>query len=116
MLKLDYKVFPNSLALPSQPLCRGELFLGCAYCLAATATAARHLDRLVFLLALSAMGTPRVQAHRAINVAIFKHLFALKPLGQSKPIFCGASMGKANNNLLAASLSHEQDGRHPHIW
>ena len=25
-------------------------------------------------------------------------------------------MGKANKSLLAASVSHEQDGRHAHTW
>ena len=40
----------------------------------------------------------------------------LKPLGQSKPIFCGASLGRENESMLTASWSHDQDGHHAHIW
>ena len=31
-------------------------------------------------------------------------------------ILCGASLGRGNNILFAASGSHDQDGRHAHIW
>ena len=39
-----------------------------------------------------------------------------KPLGRSKPNFMGASLGRGNEVLFAASGSHDQDGRHIHIW
>ena len=39
-----------------------------------------------------------------------------KPLGQSKPNLCGASLGRGNESLFTASGSHDQDGRHAHIW
>ena len=35
--------------------------------------------------------------------------------GQSQ-ILCGASLGRGNDILFAASGSHDQDGRHAHIW
>ena len=38
-----------------------------------------------------------------------------KPLDQSQ-ILCGASLGRGNEILFAASGSHDQDGHHPHIW
>ena len=38
-----------------------------------------------------------------------------KPLGRSKQKFCGASLGRGNNILFAASGSRDQDGRHAHI-
>ena len=31
-------------------------------------------------------------------------------------IICGASLGRGNDILFAASGSHDQDGRHAHIW
>ena len=31
-------------------------------------------------------------------------------------ILCGASLGRGNDFLFAASGSHDQDGRHAHIW
>ena len=31
-------------------------------------------------------------------------------------ILCGASLGRGNDILFAASGSHDQDGRHAHIW
>ena len=39
-----------------------------------------------------------------------------KPLGQSKPNFIRASLGRGNEILFAASGSHDQYGRHAHIW
>ena len=37
---------------------------------------------------------------------------SLKPLGQSKPNFFGASLGRGNESLYKWSRSHDQDGRH----
>ena len=31
-------------------------------------------------------------------------------------ILCGASLGRGTDILFAASGSHDQDGRHAHIW
>ena len=31
-------------------------------------------------------------------------------------ILCGASLGRVNESLFATSGSHNQDGRHAHIW
>ena len=31
-------------------------------------------------------------------------------------ILCGASLGSGISSLIAKSRSHDQDGRHTHIW
>ena len=31
-------------------------------------------------------------------------------------ILCGASLGSGISSLIAKSRSHDQDGRHAHIW
>ena len=37
-------------------------------------------------------------------------------LADQSQILCGASLGRGNEILFAASGSHDQDGRHAHIW
>ena len=37
-------------------------------------------------------------------------------LANQSQILCGASLGRGNESLFAASGSHDQDGRHAHIW
>ena len=37
-------------------------------------------------------------------------------LADQSQILCGASLSRGNDILLAASGSHDQDGRHAHIW
>ena len=37
-------------------------------------------------------------------------------LADESQILCGASLVRGNDILLAASGSHDQDGRHAHIW
>ena len=37
-------------------------------------------------------------------------------LANQSQISCGASLGRGNESLFAASGSHDQDGRHAHIW
>ena len=45
----------------------------------------------------------------------FKHLLR-NHLPDQCQILCGASLGRGNESLYAASGSHDQDGRHAHIW
>ena len=45
----------------------------------------------------------------------FKHLLRNRLPDQSQ-ILCGASLSRGNNILFAASGSHDQDGRHAHIY
>ena len=47
---------------------------------------------------------------------MLKHLLLRNRLADQSQILCGASLGRGNENLFAASGSHDQDGRHAHIW
>ena len=42
--------------------------------------------------------------------------FSPKLFANQSHILCGASLGRGNDILFAASGSHDQDGRHTHIW
>ena len=46
---------------------------------------------------------------------MLKHLLRNRLADQSQ-IRCGAFLGRGNESLFAASGSHDQDGRHAHIW
>ena len=45
----------------------------------------------------------------------FKHLLLRNRMANQSQILCGASMGKGNESLFAASGSHDQDGCNAHI-
>ena len=47
---------------------------------------------------------------------MLKHLLLRNRLADRSQILCGASLGRGNDILFAASGSHDQDGRHAHIW
>ena len=47
---------------------------------------------------------------------MLKHLLLRNRLANQSQILCGASLGRGNESLFAASGSHDQDGRHAHIW
>ena len=46
----------------------------------------------------------------------FKRLLLQNRWADQSQILCGASLGRGNDILFAASGSHDQDGRHAHIW
>ena len=46
----------------------------------------------------------------------FKRLLLQNRLPDQCQILCGASLGRGNESLFAASGSHDQDGRQAHIW
>ena len=46
----------------------------------------------------------------------FKRLLLQNRWADQSQILCGASLGRGNEILFAASGSHDQDGRHAHIW
>ena len=46
----------------------------------------------------------------------FKRLLLQNRLADQSQILCGASLGRGNEILFSASGSHDQDGRHAHIW
>ena len=45
-----------------------------------------------------------------------KIFFSKNRLANQSQILCGVSLGRGNDILFAASGSHDQDGRHAHIW
>ena len=52
----------------------------------------------------------------SVVVKNFKHLLLQNHLPDKSQILCGASLDRENESLFAASGSHDQDGRHAHIW
>ena len=66
----------------------------------------KHDNFVIFLAHLS----PSSSVH------IFKDLLLQNCLVNLSKILCGDSLGRRNESLFAASGSHEQDGRHAHIW
>ena len=49
------------------------------------------------------------------SFTMLKHLLLQNRVAGQSQILCGASLGRGNEILLAASGSHDQDGRHAHI-
>ena len=47
---------------------------------------------------------------------MLKHLLLGNRLADQSQILCGASLGRGNESLYKWSRSHDQDGRHAHIW
>ena len=47
---------------------------------------------------------------------IFKDLILQNRWASWSQISCGASMGRGNESLFGASVTHDQDGCHAHIW
>ena len=47
---------------------------------------------------------------------MLKDLLLQNRLANQSQILCGASLGRGNESLFAPSWSHDQDGRHAHIW
>ena len=46
----------------------------------------------------------------------FKHLLLQNRLPNQSQILSGACLGRGNESLFTACGSHDQDGRHAHIW
>ena len=59
---------------------------------------------------------PSASVVRPSVVNNFKRLLLQNRWSDQSQILCGASLGRGNNILFAASGSHDQDGRHAHIW
>ena len=57
-----------------------------------------------------------VRRRRPSSSTMLKHLLLRNRLADQSQILCGASLGRGNEILFAASGSHDQDGRHAHIW
>ena len=57
-----------------------------------------------------------VGVRRPSSSTMLKHLLLRNRSADQSQILCGASLGRGNEILFAASGSHDQDGRHAHIW
>ena len=67
----------------------------------------------------SSVGVRRPSVVRPSSVhpsTMLKHLLLRNRLANQSQILCGSSLGRGNEILFAASGSHDQDGRHAHIW
>ena len=53
---------------------------------------------------------------RCPSSTMFKHLLLRNRLANQSQISCGASLGRGNESLYKWFRSHDQDGRHAHIW
>ena len=53
---------------------------------------------------------------RRPSSTMLKHLLLRNRWADQSQILCGASLGRGNDILFATSGSHDQDGRHAHIW
>ena len=60
--------------------------------------------------------TSSVVRPSSASSTMLKHLLLRNRLADQSQILCGASLGRGNDILFAASGSHDQDGRHAHTW
>ena len=77
-----------------------------------------HLSRRLIgeLIVYPWSGVLRPSVRRRPSSTMLKHLLLRNRLADQSQILCGASLGRENEILFAASGSHDQDGRHAHIW
>ena len=75
-----------------------------------------HLSRRLIgeLIVYPWSGVPRPSVCRPFTM--LKHLLLRNRLADQSQILCGAFLGRGNEILFAAFGSHDQDGRHAHIW
>ena len=75
-----------------------------------------HLSRrLIGELIGYSWSVVRPSSVRPSSFTILKNLLRNRFANQSQ-ILCGASLGRGNDILFAASGSHDQDGCHTHLW
>ena len=75
-----------------------------------------HLSRRLIgeLIVYPWSGVRRPSVRRLFTM--LKYLLLRNCWADQSQILCGASLGRGNDILFAASGSHDQDGRHAHIW
>ena len=59
---------------------------------------------------------PAVVRRLPSSFTMLKDLLLQNRLVNQSQFFCGASLGRGNENLFVASGTLNQDGRHAHIW
>ena len=68
------------------------------------------MDLRLMILKKFGPQAPRDNIH--VYTSDIQRSSSLKLLGQSKPILCGGSLRRGNENLYKWSWSHDQDGCH----
>ena len=63
----------------------------------------------------SSVRRPSVVVRHRPSFTMLKDLLLQNCLANQSQILCGASLGRGNKSLCAASGSHNQDGRHAHM-
>ena len=74
-----------------------------------------YLAHLGELIVYQWSGVRRTSSVRLLSTML-KHLLLRNRLADQSQILSGASFGRGNQILFAASGSHDQDGHHAHIW
>ena len=76
-----------------------------------------HLSRrLIGELIVYQWSVVRPSDVRPSSSTMLKDLLLRNRWADQSQILCGASLGRGNDILFAASGSHDQGGRHAHIW
>ena len=77
-----------------------------------------HLSRRLIgeLIVYQWSGVRRPSVRRPSSSTMLKDLLLRNRWADQSQILCGASFDRGNDILFAASGSHDQDGRHAHIW
>ena len=76
---------------------------------------ARLSQRLICELIVSGV-LPSSSVRPSSSFTMLKGLLLRNRWTNQSQILCGASLGRGNESLFVASESHDQDGRHAHIW
>ena len=74
-----------------------------------------HLSQMLIGELIRLLMVRRPSVRHPVGV-VHKDLLLRNRFANQSQILCGASLGRGNDILFAASWSHDQDGRHAHIW
>ena len=77
-----------------------------------------HLSQRLIgeLIGYSWSGVRPASVRRRPAFTMLKDLLLRNRFANQSQILCGASLGRGNDILFAASWSYDQDGHHAHIW
>ena len=92
---------------------RGSNLQRSSFCYFLLAHLSRRLIGELIVYPWSGVRRPSV---RPSSSTMLKPLLLRNRSADQSQILCGASLGKGNEILFAAFGSHDQDGRHAHIW
>ena len=76
----------------------------------------QRLTRCAFSIPIKPASIRPSVVRPSVVVHNIKHLLLQNHWASHSQILCGASMGRGNKSLFAASGPHDQDGRQAHFW